>query len=363
MSPHDAVAERLLSFPALLRANKIAVAPDQTQNFVAAVGLLGPRALSDIHAAGRATLAPKPEEFEAYDALFRAHFLGQSLSAPASTVDDERAFDADGGADDTFPPEEMNEAGGEATASELLAGRTFGAMDAANALTALRRGAAGLPHTRARRLKRAADGVRPDLSGVMKAVVRHDGEIITLPRLARRLVQRRIVLLIDVSGSMKADTDRHLRLAHTLVHTASRCEVFTIGTRLTRITRALRHRHAFVALDRAAAAVADWDGGTRLGDALTAFLAVPRFAGFSRSALAVIVSDGLERGAPDALIESVDRLTRLAHRVMWLSPLAADAGYQPQTEAMAAIAQRVDRVGSAGSTAAIVREFLGAARL
>ncbi len=175
--------------------------------------------------------------------------------------------------------------------------------------------------------------------------------------------QRRILLLVDVSASMKGGTDRSLRLAHTLVQAADRCEVFTVGTRLTRITRALRHRREGPALDAAAASVADWDGGTRLGDALTAFLAVPRFAGFARSAFVVVLSDGLERGEPDALIAAVARLSRLSHAILWLSPLASDPDYTPQTAAMAAIAPMVARIGDGASTAAITREILEAARL
>jgi hypothetical protein len=192
--------------------------------------------------------------------------------------------------------------------------------------------------------------------------VKRDGEVLRLPELARRTRQRRILLLIDVSGSMKGQTEASLRLAHTLAQAAERAEVFTVGTRLTRITRALRHRQQATALAAASAAVADWDGGTRLGDALQAFLAVPRFAGFARSAFVVILSDGLERGDPRALVDAVARLSRLAWRVLWLSPLAAEADFTPQTEALSAIAPFLARIGDASSPERITRELLTFAR-
>ena len=137
---------------------------------------------------------------------------------------------------------------------------------------------------------------------------------------------------------------------------------FPVGTRLTRVSRALRMRNQGAALDMAGAAVSDWDGGTQLGDALGAFLKVPRYAGFARSAVVVIVSDGLERGEPDALIAAVQRLSRLAYRILWLTPLAADASYEPRTAAMAAIAPILTRIGRGGSVAAIADEILGFAR-
>ncbi len=150
-----------------------------------------------------------------------------------------------------------------------------------------------------------------------------------LPRLRRRTALRPVLLLIDVSGSMKTRTDAHLRLAHRLAQVLPRIEIFTLGTRLTRITRALRLKQENQALAASGAMVADWDGGTRIGAALRAFLAVPRFAGFARGAWALVLSDGLERGEPEIMVEAVRRLARLAWRLDWLSPLAGDPDFRP----------------------------------
>ncbi len=364
MAELPAAAAPFVAFSSVLRRNGFAVAPEQTQSFLAGVGLLGPRSLGDVHAAARALLAPPPERFEAFDALFRAHFLGQTLAAPARTEDDERAFEPEDGAAEAIEAEEENQSGAEAAGAEALAGRAFQTLPEAEALRRFRRAAPdALPRRRSRRARLHHSGRRLSMRRALKEAVRRDGEVFTLPRMAPRTAQRRILLLIDVSGSMKSETDRSLRFAHTLVGVADRAEVFTVGTRLTRITRALRHRNREVALAAASAAVSDWDGGTRLGDALAAFLAVPRYAGFARSALVVILSDGLERGEPDALIGAAWRLSRLAHALVWLSPLAQDPQYRPETEALRAIAPILTRLGDSSSTAAVTREILNLGRM
>ena len=133
-------------------------------------------------------------------------------------------------------------------------------------------------------------------------------------------------------------------------------------TRLTRISRALRLRNVDQALASTSSLVADWDGGTRLGDALQAYLDVPRFAGFARGALVIVLSDGLERGDHTTLVNAVERMSHLAWSIMWLTPLAADANYQPQTDAMRAVAPFVDHIGSGASVSALCDEVLGFTR-
>nr|WP_255720767.1 VWA domain-containing protein [Acuticoccus kalidii] len=319
--------------------------------------------MADIHAAALATLAPSPDRREAFDALYRAHFLGQTLPGATPTEEEEVAYEPEEGADEDFEPEEINEAGGEATAAESLALRGFPPLSEAEALRRFRRAApARLPRRRSRRMASGRAGERPDMRRALRDAVRRDGEIVRLPQLRRRTRQRRILLLIDVSGSMKGETDAAMRFAHTLTHAAERVEVFTVGTRLTRVTRALRHRRRETALAAAAAAVADWDGGTRLGDALRAFLGVPRYAGFARSSYVIILSDGLERGDPAALVDAVMRLSRLAWAILWLTPLATRSDFVPETEALRAVAPYLTRIGDASSPGRITDEILTFAR-
>ncbi|WP_048860916.1 VWA domain-containing protein, partial [Acidisphaera rubrifaciens] len=214
-----------------------------------------------------------------------------------------------------------------------------------------------LPRRRGHRLVPARRGRRIDLQRALREQARHDGDAVRLPRRRRKLRQRRILLLIDVSGSMKARTDAHLRFAHALARAADRIEIFTMGTRLTRVTRAMRLRMRTQALAEASQTVADWDGGTRLGDALAAFLGVPRFAAAARGALVLVLSDGLERGDPSVLVDAVRRLSRLAWRIAWLSPLVT-AGEAPQTEAMRAVRPMLHDLVPGGTTAALVAHIL-----
>jgi uncharacterized protein with von Willebrand factor type A (vWA) domain len=161
---------------------------------------------------------------------------------------------------------------------------------------------------------------------------------------------------------MKERTEAHLALAHAAVRAAPRVEVFTLGTRLTRVTRALRRRNSHQALAEAAGLVADWDGGTRIGDALGAFLAVPRYATFARGAVVVVLSDGLERGDPSVLILAVHRLAARAHRIDWLSPLAGDPEYRPETQVLRAIKPFIDSLADGSSTARACRHILSIGR-
>ena len=353
-----------VEFSSLLRANGFAAAPEQTESFVTAVGLLGPRSIADVHQAALATLAPPPDRRAEFDALFRLAFLGQSIAAPAAGEpegeDDVRAFDArDAG---MAPPEtpEAEKSGGAATEAERLFARRFGEMTESAVLRQFRRAAPdALPRRRSRRLIGTKSRGRLDMRGALREAVRRDGEVIRLPVLERRRTPRRVLLLIDVSGSMKERTDAQLRFAHALAQATDRLEVFTLGTRLTRITRAMRRRSRDQALATASTLVADWDGGTRLGDALQAFLIVPRFAGFARGALCIMLSDGLERGDPSAMREAVEHMSRLAWAILWLTPLAGDAGYGAETAALKSVLPFIDRLGDASSPERLCEEILG----
>jgi len=362
MSAPPAALAPFLAFAPALRGAGFPAAPEQVQGFIAAVGALGPTSMLDIRRAAHALFGPPPERLEAFDAVFDAVFLGRSLVAEGAGEMEDGPEAHDAGELALLPDtEEEDPSGRDAMALErLLQRRLDGSED--DALRRLARDAPrALPRRRSRRL-RAGPGDIADARRAFREMLRRDGELTTLPTRARRKRQRRVLLLIDVSGSMKEGTDAAMRLAHALVQAGERVEAFTLGTRLTRVTRALRHRNREQALALSSGLVADWDGGTRLGETLAVFLAVPRFAAFARGALVVILSDGLEKGGPEALVAAMERLRALAWGTLWLTPLAADPEFAPRTAAMQAVAPLVDRLGNGATSPAIVSEILGFSR-
>ncbi len=351
-------ARHFMMFGRFLREHGFAVAPEQVITFLAAVRLLGPRGIDSIRRAAHATLAPIPERRHEFDALFQLFFFTSEDAPPIaeSAAEEESPIQNAAESDiDSVLAERANESGEAASAADLPAARSFDALELAGPLRRLRSQAhRSLPIRRAFRQIRHRHGKSVDLRKSMRSLVQHDGDVLELARVARKMVQRRILLLIDVSGSMKRHTDDYMRFAHALTQAASQVETFTFGTRLTRITPALRHRDSLVALDAAAILVGDWDGGTRIGDALQGFLAVPRYAAYARGAVVLVLSDGLERGDHDLMAAMVRHLRQRSRYLAWMTPLAADPQFRPETAALKAILPYLDRLGDGASLDSLV---------
>ena len=187
----------------------------------------------------------------------------------------------------------------------------------------------------------------------LREQLRRAGEPGPLRHRRPRTRARRIVLLVDVSGSMEPYADSLLRLGHRMSQALpGRVEVFTIGTRLTRVTTALRLRDPDEALRSAGRSVPDWSGGTRLGESIRAFTRRWGRGGMARGSVIVIASDGWERGDPRLLGEQVSHLQRLAHAVVWMNPHRGKAGYQPVQGGIAAVLPHVDQLVAGHSLAA-----------
>jgi uncharacterized protein with von Willebrand factor type A (vWA) domain len=163
---------------------------------------------------------------------------------------------------------------------------------------------------------------------------------------------RPVVLVCDVSGSMEPYARMLLQYMQACVAARRRVEAFAFGTRLTRITHELAGRDHDRALERAAQAVADWSGGTRIGSAL-AELNRAHGRRIGRGAVAVILSDGWDRGDPALLAAEMARLRRSAHRVIWLNPLAADPRFEPLAQGMQAAVPHTDRLLAGNSLASL----------
>jgi len=318
-----------VEFPSVLRAHGFAVSPDQTIGFIEAVGFLGPNSIDDIYRSGLAMLSIPRERIAEYDALFRAFFVGQTVSAAAITGEEDEEVDAyepASGETETEEGDELGDVGAEAVVSERLSRREFDEPDTGDGLTQFARLApARLPRRLSYRRAPARRGKTLDMRRTLREAVRREGEVFVLPRLKRKTRQRRIVLLVDVSGSMSERTEGMMRFAHVLTQAADQVEVFTLGTRLTCATTALAVSDREQALARVGQVVADFDGGTRIGEALW-------------------------------------RLSRLAWRLDWLTPLAGDAGYAPKTEALSAVLQYLDELADGSGVTAICDHVLGLAR-
>src|SRR6202007_1809256 len=176
------------------------------------------------------------------------------------------------------------------------------------------------PRRRTRRAERHRRGDRLDMRRTLRGSMRTAGDPIRLARRRRRVVRRRLVLLCDISGSMEPYARAYLQFLTCATGAGTRTEAFAFATRLTRLTRALHSRSPERAIQRAAATAPDWSSGTRIGDALKSFNDRHGRRGMARGAVVVILSDGGERGDPALVAREMERLSRLAHRIVWVNP-------------------------------------------
>ncbi|MEO7222701.1 MAG: VWA domain-containing protein [Devosia sp.] len=354
-------ARPFTDFARRLRDHGFPVATEQTIAFLRSITVLGPKSIRDIYWAARATLAPAPDRLGEFDALFDAAFRGATGSIPKSDSgagEDSPTSESDSGHLDLTTMDRANETGASATTAEALSVKRFLPGSVSSRLRSMQqRLPERAPHRRGYRHEAVRSGSRIDVRRSLSRMVR-GGSGAAAPVLTKRQDRpRRILLLIDISGSMKSHTQDYLRFAHALTQTLPAVETFSFGTRLTRLTRSLRRRDLQRALAEIAPAVADWDGGTRIAASLNAFLAVPRFSRSTRSALVVVLSDGLERGDPVPMANAARRLAARSWRLAWLTPLAADPAFSPETAALRAILPIIDHLGD-GSGIGPLCDFL-----
>ena len=345
----DGAVGAFVAFTHALRAAGLTIGPDRAQSFLAATARLNASERHHVYWAGRATLCTGPDGFPVYDKTFERWFSDDNgRPAPASQVPTRRVTQAEiTGNEDDGDEGEDRQIAVLASAEEALRHRDVAGLSAVERQH-LARLFAGLdvtpPLRRSRRRSRYRRG-DIDPARTVRDQLRRAGEPGPLRYRRPQQRPRRIVLLIDISGSMEPYADSLLRLAHRVVSAAPRAtEVFTLGTRLTRVTTALRIKDPDDALRVAGLAVPDWSGGTRLGEALRAFVDRWGQRGLARGAVIVIASDGWERGDPALLGEQVHRLQRLAHLVLWSNPHRGKVGYAPIQGGIAAALPYLDEL-------------------
>jgi uncharacterized protein with von Willebrand factor type A (vWA) domain len=188
-----------------------------------------------------------------------------------------------------------------------------------------------------------------DMRRSLRSSLRTGGDPIRLARRRRRVVRRRLVMLCDISGSMEPYARAYLQFLTCAAGSGPDAEAFVFATRLTRLTRALASRNPERAIQRAAAAAPDWSSGTRIGDALKAFNDRHGRRGMARGAVVVILSDGWERGDPMLVGREMERLARLAHRIVWVNPRVSASAFAPRAGGMAAALPHCDALVSGHS--------------
>jgi uncharacterized protein len=343
----------LVNFADELRAAGLAVGSGDVLVYCSAAGSLDPADLVDLYWAGRTTLVKRHDDIAKYDEVFRRFFLevigpeedvlALMLRASAQAQGALAIPSTEPGQDEQ---EDDSTVGWMASDVDALKHKSFAACTP-DELAALRRIMARIrltpPRRRTRRSAAARTGSRPDPRRTIRESMRMHGEPARLYWRRRKVRLRPLILILDISGSM-ADYSRNLlQFAHSAKRSAGRVEVFCFGTRLTRVTGAMECRRPDEALDRAARAAFDWDGGTRIGDCLDAFVRGWARRGLCRGGVVVICSDGLDRGDPAVLAAAMERLSLLSHRVVWLNPHKGDdPGFRPSTLGMIVAAPHID---------------------
>jgi len=353
--------EIAVGFARTLRHAGVPAGPDRVQAMLAALAELDVLSADQVYWAGRLTLCSDPEDLPRYDAAFALYFAGRGAAEArraASPPQVLRAapFELDPAAAGVGTEDDQPTFSVQASRHEVLRHKDVGALDPAERAELRRLFALLAPRVTSRRTLRyrPARSGRVDLDGTARRMLRQGGEASRLSRRRHRRAPRRLVLLIDVSGSMAPYSDALLRFAHAATRSRpAGTETFTVGTRLTRVTRELRLRDPDAALAAAGRAVPDWSGGTRLGDMLKAFLDLWGQRGVARGAVVVLCSDGWERGDPSELGQQLARLARLAHRVVWVNPHKGRDGFAPATGGMLAALPHIDNLVAGHSFAAL----------
>lgn len=317
------------------------------------------RDLHTLYVYGRVALCASLSDTIRYDHCFATFFFGATAPGLDQEADWQQppTLPAQPGSMTKIPEQSPRDQEiGASSFEEFLRNRKLTGLtteERAQALDLIARLRGKIEMRKGRRYQRARRGVL-DFRRTMRAAFAHGAELDRIYRRLRAPRPRKRVLLIDISGSMAPFSDGLLRLGYAAFGSAPRhTEVFTLGTRLTRITRCLLADDPEAALVAAARAIPDWSGGTRLGDLLKAFLDVWGRRGMARGACVVLISDGLERGPAEQLALQMKRLSCIANRIIWVNPHRSTPGFEPLTRGMRAALPYIDHF-VAGST---VNEF------
>lgn len=356
-----------LGFVQTLKAIGIHTDQHRVQTAYRAIGALGGFTERDhLYLAGKFSFCSRQEDLAKYHMAFEAWFGGlYGRRVRQTEIRNERTVivpSTESGLDQISDDEVKSVA----TASEIEVLREADiALLAPDARAQVEAWIAQLrPSSRMKRTRRFDGGgtASIDRRKSVRAALRAGGEVAEIFFRDRRIIPRRILFLIDVSGSMKAYSGAYLRFAYAMKKARGSTEVFTMGTRLTQVTRSLSDSNVQSAVNRALQEIPDWSGGTRLGVQLRHFLREFGVRGSARGAIVVIASDGWERGDVQTLSAGMEHLSRLANRIVWVNPHLHRPGFAPLTAGMEVALPHVDRLvngHSFNSFESLCKEIVG----
>ncbi len=345
----------LSSFADALRGRGLVVTPDQTADMARALLLVDPADRGQVHAALRALTITDPSQRAPYDEEFRRFFEGirvariaeQHSSNATRTVSSTPLLKPV----DTSREGETSEQAG-TSAVEAVGKRDFAELEEENLAEARQLVMTMLwqpSDVKTRRWRSDLHGRRPDMRRTLRSAIGPDGDLLMLSFQERRKRQRPLIIIADISGSMERYAEIFLVFAHAAQRRLRHVEVFTFSTQLTRITEAMSRRDTRSALESANETVTDWSGGTRIGDAFAAWNREWSRRLARGGPVVLVLSDGWDCGDPTLLGREMARMSRSVHKVIWLNPLAAHAGYQPATRGMQAVIPHIDHLLPAAS--------------
>ena len=361
--------ELFVEFGQDLRQAGMIIGTDDVLTFCSSVALLDPTDIMDIYWSGRATLVRKRDHIPLYNIRFQKFFFdlpedeGDPLKLKIKSSANAGSTLEVPNVEQGLPGEAHDEEtrmGYMASASEIWRHKAF-AECTPEELNRFRRLISTMKVSPPERLtfrhQAHPKGKQLDMRRMARETMRTLGEPMTLTYTRRKPKLRPIVFILDVSGSM-ADYSRNLlQLAYSARRANTKVEIYCFGTRLTRITKSVDRRSPDDAMRLAGEEVMDWDGGTRIGDSIRQFVKESRRIRLGRGAIVIVCSDGLDQGEPEVLAKSMESLSRLAHRVIWMNPHKGDAvEFVPTTLGMIVADPFIDEVFS-GHNYKSIEEF------
>ena len=341
--PGQKLAENVMHFARLLRAAGLRLGPDRVVDCVKALELADCNRRDDWYWTMSAVFLSKEEQRPIFDQAFRIFWRDPKLVEKMMNALLPKTYGRTG------KPEQEQKIELDArltfSSREVLQRMDFDTMSAAElaeAKKAIAQLRLPLPVIKTRRFRVHRSGVRIDLRKTLRETLREGGDIIPLVRAAPRELHPPLVVLCDISGSMNPYSRMFLHFLHAITNDRDRVSVFVFGTRLTNITRQLRHRDVDVAMSRVADAIKDWSGGTRIGASLREFNFKWARRVLGQNACVLLVSDGLDREAGEGLGEEMERLAKSCHRLIWLNPLLRYDKFEARPAGVRAMLPHVD---------------------